>query len=133
MNRFNGSEERVDVFLLSTRAGGLGINLVGADTVIIHDVDFNPEVDRQAEDRAHRIGRHTHPRVLMTMREDSRAGFEFRCEGIFSKVEVFDTSFVFFLVVKFHVLTGRFLTTCFFKCVFYKEEDDVFFQVRRGP
>ncbi|KAI0513701.1 hypothetical protein KFK09_009731 [Dendrobium nobile] len=42
--------------LLSTRAGGQGLNLVGADTVIIHDMDFNPQMDRQAEDRCHRIG-----------------------------------------------------------------------------
>ncbi|XP_047330799.1 protein CHROMATIN REMODELING 19 isoform X1 [Impatiens glandulifera] len=42
--------------LLSTRAGGQGLNLVGADTVIIHDMDFNPQIDRQAEDRCHRIG-----------------------------------------------------------------------------
>ncbi|VEL37132.1 unnamed protein product [Protopolystoma xenopodis] len=43
-----------DVFLLSTRAGGLGINLTGADTVVLHDIDFNPYNDRQAEDRCHR-------------------------------------------------------------------------------
>jgi SWI/SNF-related matrix-associated actin-dependent regulator 1 of chromatin subfamily A len=52
-------EEHVDtipIFLLSTRAGGLGINLTAADTVILHDLDFNPENDRQAEDRCHRIG-----------------------------------------------------------------------------
>lgn len=42
--------------LLSTRAGGQGLNLIGADTVIIHDMDFNPQMDRQAEDRCHRIG-----------------------------------------------------------------------------
>ncbi|KAM7257304.1 hypothetical protein ACFE04_013045 [Oxalis oulophora] len=42
--------------LLSTRAGGQGINLTGADTVVIHDMDFNPQIDRQAEDRCHRIG-----------------------------------------------------------------------------
>ncbi|XP_059278207.1 protein CHROMATIN REMODELING 19 isoform X1 [Lycium ferocissimum] len=42
--------------LLSTRAGGQGLNLTGADTVIIHDMDFNPQIDRQAEDRCHRIG-----------------------------------------------------------------------------
>ena len=35
--------------LLSTRAGGQGLNLTGADTVILHDVDFNPAIDRQAE------------------------------------------------------------------------------------
>ncbi|XP_076250237.1 SWI/SNF-related, matrix-associated actin-dependent regulator of chromatin, subfamily a, containing DEAD/H box 1 [Rhynchophorus ferrugineus] len=44
------------VFLLSTRAGGLGINLTSADTVIIHDIDFNPYNDKQAEDRCHRMG-----------------------------------------------------------------------------
>jgi SWI/SNF-related matrix-associated actin-dependent regulator 1 of chromatin subfamily A len=42
--------------LLSTRAGGQGLNLTGADTVIIHDMDFNPQIDRQAEHRCHRIG-----------------------------------------------------------------------------
>ncbi|KAJ8601373.1 hypothetical protein CTAYLR_005028 [Chrysophaeum taylorii] len=54
IKKFNNGD--YDVFLLSTRAGGLGINLTAADAVILHDVDFNPEVDRQAEDRAHRIG-----------------------------------------------------------------------------
>uniref|UniRef100_A0A182XGX4 SWI/SNF-related matrix-associated actin-dependent regulator of chromatin subfamily A containing DEAD/H box 1 homolog n=1 Tax=Anopheles quadriannulatus TaxID=34691 RepID=A0A182XGX4_ANOQN len=44
------------IFLLSTKAGGLGINLTAADTVIIHDIDFNPYNDKQAEDRAHRMG-----------------------------------------------------------------------------
>lgn len=44
------------IFLLSTRAGGLGINLTAADTVIIHDIDFNPYNDKQAEDRCHRVG-----------------------------------------------------------------------------
>ena len=39
----------IPVFLLSTKAGGLGINLTAADTVILHDLDFNPENDRQAE------------------------------------------------------------------------------------
>ncbi|CAN0004039.1 unnamed protein product, partial [Choristocarpus tenellus] len=43
------SDRSICVFLLSTRAGGLGINLTSADTVILHDVDFNPENDRQAE------------------------------------------------------------------------------------
>jgi chromodomain-helicase-DNA-binding protein 1 len=44
------------VFLLSTRAGGLGINLATADTVVIFDSDWNPQNDLQAESRAHRIG-----------------------------------------------------------------------------
>uniref|UniRef100_A0A453CM84 Helicase ATP-binding domain-containing protein n=1 Tax=Aegilops tauschii subsp. strangulata TaxID=200361 RepID=A0A453CM84_AEGTS len=46
----------INACLLSTRAGGQGLNLIGADTVIIHDMDFNPQMDRQAEDRCHRIG-----------------------------------------------------------------------------
>ena len=46
----------VFVFLLSTKAGGLGINLTAADTVILHDIDFNPYNDKQAEDRCHRVG-----------------------------------------------------------------------------
>lgn len=44
------------VFLLSTRAGGLGINLTAADTVIFFDSDWNPTIDSQAMDRAHRLG-----------------------------------------------------------------------------
>ncbi|VDK25438.1 unnamed protein product [Taenia asiatica] len=49
-------DETYDIFLLSTKAGGLGISLTGADVVIIHDVDFNPYNDRQAADRCHRVG-----------------------------------------------------------------------------
>ena len=49
-------EAGVMVFLLSTRAGGLGINLVAADTCIIYDSDWNPQADLQAQDRCHRIG-----------------------------------------------------------------------------
>lgn len=45
------------LFLLSTRAGGVGINLAAADTVILYDSDFNPQLDLQAIDRAHRIGK----------------------------------------------------------------------------
>ena len=50
------SNPRWFVFLLSTRAGGLGINLTAADTVIFYDSDWNPTVDQQAMDRAHRLG-----------------------------------------------------------------------------
>lgn len=49
-------DSNIFIFLLSTRAGGLGINLTAADTVIIYDIDFNPYNDKQAEDRCHRIG-----------------------------------------------------------------------------
>jgi ATP-dependent DNA helicase len=47
---------KMQVFLLSTRAGGQGINLASADTVILFDSDWNPQQDLQAQDRAHRIG-----------------------------------------------------------------------------
>ncbi|KAI7946072.1 hypothetical protein MJO29_012460 [Puccinia striiformis f. sp. tritici] len=50
------NDPTITVFLLSTRAGGLGLNLMAADTVIIFDQDFNPHNDRQAEDRAYRLG-----------------------------------------------------------------------------
>ena len=50
------ADESIFTFLLSTRAGGVGINLTAADTVIIHDLDFNPYNDKQAEDRCHRVG-----------------------------------------------------------------------------
>ena len=46
IDRFN-KEVDIPIFLLSTRAGGLGINLTGADTVILHDLDFNPQNDAQ--------------------------------------------------------------------------------------
>jgi SWI/SNF-related matrix-associated actin-dependent regulator 1 of chromatin subfamily A len=50
------ADKGIGVMLLSTRAGGVGINLTPADTVIIHDCDWNPLGDAQAEDRAHRMG-----------------------------------------------------------------------------
>ncbi|KAI9297913.1 hypothetical protein K502DRAFT_287160 [Neoconidiobolus thromboides FSU 785] len=53
---FNDPESEYKLFILSTRAGGLGLNLQTADTVIIFDSDWNPHQDLQAQDRAHRIG-----------------------------------------------------------------------------
>ena len=50
------SRPEIFIFLLSTRAGGLGINLTSADTVIFYDSDWNPTIDSQAMDRAHRLG-----------------------------------------------------------------------------
>ena len=60
-----------DIFLLSTRAGGLGLNLQVADTVIIYDSDWNPHQDMQAQDRAHRIGQKNEVRVLRLMTVNS--------------------------------------------------------------
>ncbi|KAE8712388.1 SWI/SNF-related matrix-associated actin-dependent regulator of chromatin subfamily A member 5 [Hibiscus syriacus] len=56
IDTFNKPGSEKFVFLLSTRAGGLGINLATADVVILYDSDWNPQVDLQAQDRAHRIG-----------------------------------------------------------------------------
>ncbi|CAD6231362.1 unnamed protein product [Miscanthus lutarioriparius] len=53
---FNRPGSEKFVFLLSTRAGGLGINLATADVVVLYDSDWNPQADLQAQDRAHRIG-----------------------------------------------------------------------------
>ena len=55
IDRYNTNKD-LFVFLLSTKAGGLGINLTAANTVVLHDIDFNPYNDKQAEDRCHRLG-----------------------------------------------------------------------------
>jgi len=54
-DRFN-NDDRILAFILSSRSGGLGINLTGADTVIFYDLDWNPAMDKQCQDRCHRIG-----------------------------------------------------------------------------
>lgn len=53
--KFN-RDPKIPVFILSSRSGGLGINLTGADTVIFYDSDWNPAMDKQCQDRCHRIG-----------------------------------------------------------------------------
>lgn len=64
MEEFNEPTSTKFCFLLSTRAGGLGINLATADIVILFDSDWNPQVDLQAMDRAHRIGQKKLVRVF---------------------------------------------------------------------
>jgi len=68
---FNAKGSEYFIFLLSTRAGGLGLNLQSADTVIIFDSDWNPHQDLQAQDRAHRIGQTNEVRVLRLMTVNS--------------------------------------------------------------
>ncbi|KAK1287303.1 Chromatin structure-remodeling complex protein SYD [Acorus calamus] len=65
LKQFNAPDSPYFMFLLSTRAGGLGLNLQTADTVIIFDSDWNPQMDQQAEDRAHRIGQKKEVRVFV--------------------------------------------------------------------
>ena len=55
MERFN-NDKKIFAFILSTRSGGIGVNLTGADTVVFYDSDWNPTMDAQAQDRCHRIG-----------------------------------------------------------------------------
>ncbi|CAH2086991.1 unnamed protein product [Euphydryas editha] len=55
VDRFNG-DPRIFAFILSTRSGGVGLNLTGADSVVFYDSDWNPTMDAQAQDRCHRIG-----------------------------------------------------------------------------
>ncbi|XP_049858991.1 SWI/SNF-related matrix-associated actin-dependent regulator of chromatin subfamily A containing DEAD/H box 1 homolog isoform X1 [Schistocerca gregaria] len=68
INTFN-EDDSIFIFLLSTRAGGMGINLTAADTVIIHDIDFNPYNDKQAEDRCHRVGQSRDVTVIRLISE----------------------------------------------------------------
>ncbi|XP_017485620.1 PREDICTED: SWI/SNF-related matrix-associated actin-dependent regulator of chromatin subfamily A containing DEAD/H box 1 homolog [Rhagoletis zephyria] len=69
INDFN-ADSGVFIFLLSTKAGGIGINLTAADTCIIHDIDFNPYNDKQAEDRCHRMGQ-TRPVTIYRLISES--------------------------------------------------------------
>lgn len=71
IDHFNAPGSDDFVFLLSTRAGGLGINLMTADTVIIFDSDWNPQADLQAMARAHRIGQKNHVMVYRLVSKDT--------------------------------------------------------------
>ncbi|XP_048364707.1 SWI/SNF-related matrix-associated actin-dependent regulator of chromatin subfamily A containing DEAD/H box 1 [Sphaerodactylus townsendi] len=63
IDEFN-SDMGIFLFLLSTKAGGLGINLTSANVVILHDIDCNPYNDKQAEDRCHRVGQTREVQVI---------------------------------------------------------------------
>lgn len=65
IQQFNAPDSDIFIFILSTRAGGLGLNLQTADTVIMFDNDWNPQMDKQAEDRAHRIGQKKEVRIFV--------------------------------------------------------------------
>uniref|UniRef100_A0A667YM20 Chromodomain helicase DNA binding protein 4 n=1 Tax=Myripristis murdjan TaxID=586833 RepID=A0A667YM20_9TELE len=82
IDRFNAPGAPQFAFLLSTRAGGLGINLATADTVIIYDSDWNPHNDIQAFSRAHRIGQN---KKVMIYRFVTKASVEERITQVAKK------------------------------------------------
>ncbi len=71
LDHFNKEDSEDFCFLLSTRAGGLGINLATADTVIIYDSDWNPQNDLQAQARAHRIGQKNQVNIYRLVTKNS--------------------------------------------------------------
>ncbi|CAG8504996.1 4583_t:CDS:2 [Diversispora eburnea] len=71
LKSFNSPDSQYFIFLLSTRAGGLGLNLQSADTVILYDSDWNPHQDLQAQDRAHRVGQTKEVQVLRLITQNS--------------------------------------------------------------
>ena len=69
IDEYNAPDSEKFIFLLTTRAGGLGINLTSADIVILYDSDWNPQADLQAMDRAHRIGQKKQVKVFRFVTE----------------------------------------------------------------
>jgi ATP-dependent helicase STH1/SNF2 len=97
LKHFNAPDSPYFIFLLSTRAGGLGLNLQSADTVIIYDSDWNPHQDLQAQDRAHRIGQKNEVRILRLITSNSveerileRAQFKLDIDGKVIQAGKFD-------------------------------------------
>ena len=94
---FNAPDSPYFIFLLSTRAGGLGLNLQSADTVIIFDSDWNPHQDLQAQDRAHRIGQTKEVRIFRLVTNNSveevilaRAQYKLNLDGKVIQAGKFD-------------------------------------------
>ncbi|NXD43587.1 CHD1L protein, partial [Copsychus sechellarum] len=81
----NFGQQPIFIFLLSTKAGGVGMNLTAADTVIFTDSDFNPQNDMQEIARAHRIGQHKPVKIIRLIGQDTveeimyLLGFGFFC------------------------------------------------------
>ncbi|GMM37805.1 chromatin-remodeling ATPase [Saccharomycopsis crataegensis] len=71
IDEYNAEGSDKFIFLLTTRAGGLGINLTSADVVVLYDSDWNPQADLQAMDRAHRIGQKKQVKVFRMVTENT--------------------------------------------------------------
>ena len=76
VGRFSAPDSGVFVFLLSIRAGGVGLNLQSADTVVMYDSDYNPQIEEQAQARVHRLGQKK--KVRPTQAEQH---LQFQCSG----------------------------------------------------
>ncbi|XP_030181039.1 chromodomain-helicase-DNA-binding protein 1-like isoform X1 [Lynx canadensis] len=85
----NFGQQPIFIFLLSTRAGGVGMNLTAADTVIFVDSDFNPQNDLQAAARAHRIGQNKSVKVIRLISRDTVE--EIVCRKAASKLQLTST------------------------------------------
>ncbi|ESN92387.1 hypothetical protein HELRODRAFT_103742 [Helobdella robusta] len=72
-------DDDIFIFLLSTKAGGMGINLTAANVVVLHDIDFNPYNDKQAEDRCHRVGQTRDVKVYRLITKNSIEEAMLRC------------------------------------------------------
>lgn len=97
LQSYNQPDSPYFIFLLSTRAGGLGLNLQTADTVIIFDSDWNPHQDLQAQDRAHRIGQTKEVRIFRLITNNSveesilaRAQYKLEIDGKVIQAGKFD-------------------------------------------
>lgn len=95
--------------MLSTRAGGLGINLATADVVILYDSDWNPQVDLQAMDRAHRIGQTKTVRVFRLITENTveerivmRADMKLYLDNLVIQQGTFGSFFLFSMLFRHH-------------------------------
>lgn len=73
------NDDSIFIFMLSTKAGGMGINLTAASTVILHDIDFNPYNDKQAEDRCHRVGQTREVTIIRLISKDTVEEAMLRC------------------------------------------------------
>ncbi len=89
VNRFN-ADENLPIFLVSLKAGGSGLNLVGADTVVHYDMWWNPAVENQATDRVHRIGQNqavsSYKLVTLNTIEEKILQLQERKKGLVQKV-----------------------------------------------
>ncbi|ODQ55638.1 hypothetical protein SAICODRAFT_63654 [Saitoella complicata NRRL Y-17804] len=97
LTEFNAPNSDCFIFILSTRAGGLGLNLQTADTVVIFDSDWNPHQDLQAQDRAHRIGQKKEVRIFRLITQNSveeailaRAQYKLELDGKVIQAGKFD-------------------------------------------